>query len=162
MSDTIQKAKEFGVDVEWAISRRKEYLDQRIVELKNDQQSTLQAFSGNNELNRFLLLDSMKFFDREIKKCNSELSFKNSRNVNRITEGDIERARQFPLESLLPNVRNGKTNCVSGSHTDGHPSMDVRNGFAYCYSCGFHGDAITICMKVDGVDFVTAVKKLNC
>lgn len=34
MFDTIQSAKEFGVDVQWAIERRKECLVQKIVELK--------------------------------------------------------------------------------------------------------------------------------
>lgn len=162
MSDIIRTAKEFGVDVQWAVSRRKEYLNPRIAELKTEQNQALQAFSGNNELNRFLLLDSIKFLDKEIKKCESELSFKNSGNGNRITQNDIERARQHPLENLLQNIRNGKTHCVSGSHTDKRPSMDTRNNFAYCYSCGFHGDAITVYQKLHSVDFVTAVKKLNC
>ncbi|MBI5678887.1 MAG: hypothetical protein HZC52_10475 [Planctomycetes bacterium] len=161
MHSIIQTANEFGVDVQWAVLRRKEYLNQMIAELKNDQQSALLAFSGNNELNRFLLLDSMRFLDKEIKKCESELNFKNSRNGNRITQNDIERVRQYPLENLLQNIRNNKTNCISGSHTDSRPSMDVRNNFAYCYSCGWHGDAISVYMKINSVDFVTAVKALN-
>lgn len=161
MYSIIQTAKDFGVDVEWAISRRKEYLNQRIVELKDEQRSVLQAFSGNNELNRFLLLDSMRFIDKEIKRYESELKFKNSRNGNRITQNDIERAKQYPIENLLQNIRNNKINCISGSHADKHPSMDVKNNFAYCYSCGFHGDAIGVYMKINSVDFITAVKALN-
>lgn len=162
MSDIIRTAKEFGVDVQWAVNRRKEYLNQRIAELKNDQQATLQAFSGNNELNRFLLLDSMRFFNKKIQRLENELGYTGKESSGRITKTDIERARQFPLESLLSNIRNNKTNCISGIHEDKHPSLDIRNNFAYCYSCGFHGDAIAVYMKVAGVDFVTAVKKLNC
>lgn len=156
----IQTAKDFGVDVEWAISRRKEYLSQRIAELKAEQSQALQAFSGNNELNRLLLLDSMRFFDKEIKRCESELNFKNSQRGSQITQNDIERARQFPLESLILNIRNNKANCISGTHEDKHPSMDVRNNYVYCYSCGFRGDAITVYRKIHNVDFVTAVKSL--
>ena len=161
MYSIIETAKDFGVDVDWAVARRKEYLNQRIAELKNDQQSALQAFSGNNELNRFLLLDSMRFLDKEIKKCESELNFKNSRNGSRITQNDIERAKQYPLENLLQNIRNNKTNCISGLHTDEHPSMAVRHSFVYCYSCGWHGDSISVYMKLNSVDFITAVKALN-
>lgn len=157
-----QAAKDFGVDVTWAVARRKEYLNQRIAELKTEQNQALQAFSGNNELNRFLLLDSMRFFNKKIQRLENELRYTGKESSGRITQADIERARQHPIENLLPNVRNGKTRCISGTHKDSHPSLDVRRNFAYCYSCGFHGDAIFVCMKVDGVDFVTAVKKLNC
>lgn len=161
MYSIIETAKDFCVDVEWAIARRKEYFNQKIVELKAEQSQVLQAFSGNNELNRFLLLDSMRFLDKEIKKCESELNFKNSRNGNRITQNDIEKAKQFPLENLLQNIRNSKTNCIRGSHTDEHPSMDIRNNFAYCYSCGFHGDSIAVYMNLNNTDFITAVKALT-
>lgn len=160
MFDIIQTAKDFGVDVEWAISRRKEYLNQRIAELKNDQQTALQLFSGNNELSRFLLLDTIKLLSREIKKHEAELNFQNTRKGERITRADIERARAYPIENLLHNVRNGKTNCISGNHEDKHPSMDIRNNFVYCYSCGFQGDAILVYMKISSVNFITAVRTL--
>ena len=160
MYSLIQIAKDFGVDVDWAISRRKEYLNQKIVELKAEQSRALQAFSGNHELNRFLLLDSMRFLDKEIKKCESGLNCKKTRQGT-VRRSNIEKARQHPLENLLQNIRNNKTNCISESHADEHPSMDVRNNFAYCYSCGWHGDAITVYMKLTGVDFVTAVRALN-
>lgn len=158
MFDIIQTAKDFGVDVEWAISRRKEYLNQRIAELESDQQAVLQAFSGNNELNRFLLLDSIRFLNKEIRKCEMELNYKNA-GKSRMTQADIEKAKNYPIENLLQSVRNGKTNCIN--HEDKRPSMDIRNNFVYCYSCGFHGDAITVYRKLHNVDFVTAVKNLN-
>ncbi|MCR4321303.1 MAG: CHC2 zinc finger domain-containing protein [Candidatus Brocadiaceae bacterium] len=161
MYSVIQTAKDFGVDVQWAVARRKEYLNQKIGELKNEQSQVLQAFSGNNELNRFLLLDSMRILDKEIKKYESDLNFKNSRNDNRITQNDIERAKQFSLENLLQNIRNGKAHCVSGNHMDKHPSMSIKNNFAYCYSCGWHGDVIDVYMKINSVGFVTAVKTLK-
>ncbi|KXK29368.1 MAG: DNA primase [Candidatus Brocadia sinica] len=161
MYSVIQTAKDFGVDVEWAVSRRKEYLNQRVTELKNGQQSVLQLFSGNNELSRFLLLDSMKYLNNELKKCEMELNFKNTQKGNRITQTDIERAKAYPIESLLQNIKGGKTHCIGGTHKDKHPSMDVRNNFAHCYSCGWHGDAIGVFMQVNGVNFITAVKTLN-
>ncbi len=161
MYSTIQTAKEFGIDLQWAVSRRKEYLNQRIAELRSSQQSALQLFSGNNELSRFLLLDTLKLLGKEIKKHELELNFKNTKKGNRITQTDIERARAYPIENLLQNIKGGKTHCISGTHEDSHPSMDIRNGFVYCYSCGFQGDTIAVYMKINGVDFITAVKTLN-
>lgn len=160
MYSVIQIAKDFGVDVQWAISRRKVYLNQRITELKNDQQSALQLFSGNNELSRFLLLDTLRLLNKEIKKHETELNFKNTGKGSRITQTDIERAKAYPIENLLTNVRNGKTNCISGTHEDRHPSMDIRNNFAYCYSCGWTGDVIAVYMKLNNTDFITSVKSL--
>lgn len=161
MYSIIQTAKDFGIDPQWAISRRKEYLDKKIAELKNGQQSALQLFSGNNELSRFLLLDALKLLNEEIKRHEIELNFKNTKKGNRITRTDIEKARAYPIESLLQNIKGGKTHCIGGTHKDKHPSMDVRNNFAHCYSCGWHGDAIAVYMKINGVDFITAVKTLN-
>lgn len=161
MYSVIQTAKDFGVDVEWAVSRRKGYLNQRIAELKNDQQSALQLFSGNNELSRFILLDTLRLLSQEIKKYEIELNFKNTQKGNRITQTDIERARAYPIENLLHDIRNDKTHCISGTHEDKHPSMDIRNNFAYCYSCGWHGDVIAVYMKINDTDFTSAVKALN-
>lgn len=161
MFDIIQTAKDFGIDPQWAVSRRKGYLNQRIAELKNDQQSALQLFSGNNELSRFILLDTLRLLSQEIKKYEIELNFKNTQKGNRITQTDIERARAYPIENLLQNIKGGKTHCISGTHEDKHPSMDIRNNFAHCYSCGWHGDVIAVYMMINGVDFIIAVKILN-
>lgn len=160
--DIIQTAKDFGVDIQWAISRRKEYLHQKITELKNDQHSALQLFSGNDELSRFLLLDTIKLLNKEIKKYEMGLNFKNTGKGkgNRITQTDIERARAYPIENLLQNVRGGKTHCISGTHEDKHPSMDIRNNFAHCYSCGWHGDVVSVYAKLHGTDFVASVRDL--
>lgn len=161
MHPIAQEAEDLEVDPQWAISRRMEFLNQKIVELKNKQQSALQLLSGNNELGRFLLLDTLKLLSEEIKKYEIEVNFKNTGKGSQITQTDIERARSYPLENLLQNIRNNKTHCISGTHEDRRPSMDTRNGFAYCYSCGWQGDAIAVFMKLNSVDFVTAVKALN-
>ncbi|MCF6154873.1 MAG: hypothetical protein E3K36_06390 [Candidatus Brocadia sp.] len=184
MHSIIETAKDFGVDVEWAVSRRKEYLDReitrkelgvnteratpkskeylerKIAELKNDQQAALQLLSGKNELSRFILMDTIKILNKEIKKYEMELSFKNTGKNSRITQGDIGRAKAYPIENLLQNIRNGITHCISGTHEDRHPSMDIRNNFAHCYSCGWYGDTIAVYMQINDVDFITAVKTL--
>lgn len=155
-----QAAKDFGVDVTWAVVKRKEYLTGEIARLRKEADETVLLFSGHGELDRYLLLDTLKFLNNKIQRLENELRYTGKESSGRITQADIERARQHPIENLLPNVRNGKTHCVSGGHTDKHPSMDIRNGFAYCYSCGWHGDAIAVFMKIHGVSFVDAVNQL--
>lgn len=79
---------------------------------------------------------------------------------DQITEDMIERARNYPLENLI-DIKRGMSSCVSGTHADKNPSMDARNGFCFCYSCGWEGDAISVYQKLHGTDFVTTVKALQ-
>lgn len=162
MFDTVQAAKGMGVDVEWACERRRAYLNGQINELRGRSNEVVQLFAGHNELERYLLLDSLRWLNGQVKRFELELNSSNKKpNDVRITQADIERARQYPLENLLTDIRHNKTNCISGSHEDKHPSMDIRNNFAYCYSCGWRGDAIAVFMKLHAVDFITAVKSLR-
>jgi hypothetical protein len=77
-----------------------------------------------------------------------------------VTDAEIERARQHPIENLIESKR-GMARCISGLHDDRNPSMDVRNNFAYCYACGFYADAIGIYQKLHGVGFREAVEALQ-
>ena len=76
-----------------------------------------------------------------------------------ITDDDIERARNFPIENLIKVGRNGMAICIG--HDDKRPSMNCKNNFAYCHSCGFHADPIGIYMKINNANFVEAVKALS-
>lgn len=51
--------------------------------------------------------------------------------------------------------------CVA--HTDHDPSMYVspQKGFVYCFSCGFHADAIAFIQHVEGIDFQAACERLG-
>lgn len=82
------------------------------------------------------------------------------RDDTKVTDSEIERARTYPIENLL-DVKRGVAQCISGSHKDNHPSMDVRNGFAYCYTCGWTGDVLSVYQKLNGGSFVDAVKALQ-
>lgn len=76
----------------------------------------------------------------------------------KITDDDIQRAREYPLRTLL-NVKRGHL-ATCPFHTDKTPSMDTRNNFYYCYSCGRRGDAIDLVMQRDHASFVEAVQRL--
>lgn len=81
-----------------------------------------------------------------------------------ITEADIERAREYPIEDLWSElvgtpVRHGMAHCCF--HNDNTESLSLRKHNRYkCFGCDAKGDVIDLYMKLNGVDFITAVKKL--
>ncbi len=78
-----------------------------------------------------------------------------------VSREEIDRARTYPIESLIEVRRDKMARCVSGQHSDNSPSMDTRNNFCYCYSCGWTGDVITVYQKLYGVTFPEAVRALQ-
>lgn len=74
-----------------------------------------------------------------------------------ITPEDIERAQEYPLENLL-TINRGMALCIE--HDDHYPSMNCKNNFAYCHTCGFHADPIGVYMKLNNCGFKEAVKSL--
>ncbi len=76
------------------------------------------------------------------------------------TDTMIQKARGFSIKDLLPNsIKCNMTNCIA--HNDKNPSMRIKDNRALCFSCGFKGDVIEVYMRLNGVDFKTAVKNLN-
>lgn len=75
-----------------------------------------------------------------------------------VTSLDIERAVEYPIERIV-EVTRGMALCVE--HDDKKPSMNCRNNFAYCHSCGFTGNSIVVYRKVHNVGFREAVNFLS-
>lgn len=99
------------------------------------------------------LLETGKLPEREITEP--------VRRNGEITDLMIERARAYPIEKLVDVKRGGRINCINPAHEDRRPSMDIRNGFVYCYSCHWSGDAIRVVMQIHNINFVEAVRYLN-
>lgn len=80
---------------------------------------------------------------------------------DRITPDMIKRAREYPLEDLLNgDLKRGR--CACPIHGGKNPiSFEVKNNYARCYSCGWHGDAIAFLMDTQGKDFPDAVRSLQ-
>lgn len=56
--------------------------------------------------------------------------------------------------------RNGNTHCPFHGE-DKHPSMNVRNNFYYCHTCGAHGDVIGFVSQLFGLRPSAAAMKLD-
>jgi hypothetical protein len=82
-----------------------------------------------------------------------------------ITDADIEGAREYPITELWHElvgtpVRAGMTKCCF--HDDNTASMSLRKYNRYrCFGCDAKGGTIDLYMKVNSVDFITAVKNLR-
>jgi hypothetical protein len=73
------------------------------------------------------------------------------------TDAEILEARKVPLEAVCgPLERGAKILCPF--HADKNPSMYVKNGFGYCFSCHEWCDSIRYVRTVDGMSFKEAVK----
>ena len=46
-------------------------------------------------------------------------------------------------------------------HTERTPSFSIKNGFGYCYGCGWHGDIIDLVKGLEGLDFRGAIEQIN-
>lgn len=81
-----------------------------------------------------------------------------------VTEADIDRAREYPIadawgELVNTPIKGGMVECPF--HNDGTPSMSLKKYNRYhCFGCDAKGDVIDLYMKIQEVDFITAVKKL--
>lgn len=74
-----------------------------------------------------------------------------------ITPEQIEQAQNYPLENLL-TINRGMALCIE--HDDHYPSMNCKNNYCYCHTCGFHADPIGVYMKLNNCGFKEAVKSL--
>lgn len=82
-------------------------------------------------------------------------------NSNNITDEHIQKAKDHPIENLLPEeVKRGMTLCPL--HNEKSPSFQVKkNNTFVCYGCNEHGDSIDLYMKLNNVPFLTAVRALS-
>lgn len=82
-------------------------------------------------------------------------------NKNFITEDDIIKAREYPINSLLEFDRSGFTRCIF--HDEDTPSMKYysKTNTVHCFGCSKSHDSISIYMHQNNVDFINAVKSMS-
>ena len=81
----------------------------------------------------------------------------------RITDQDIERAKDIPIEELHDGQLFGRKRKygLCPFHDEQTPSFYIFPDNKYkCFGCGEYGSSIDYIMKRDGVDFITAVKSM--
>jgi len=109
-------------------------------------------------LERWIYNTRLKNHNKQLKKCLFENRIKSVSKEDSITEEMIIQAREYPIEELIEVNERGFAICPY--HDDTKPSMLVRNGFAYCFSCSTSKDSIALTMDTQNLNFPQAVKKL--
>lgn len=82
------------------------------------------------------------------------------RNDGSVTDFEIETAKGYPLEKLVPELdRNGYMRCQW--HNGESKKFFVKNGWGYCFVCNVSVDSIKWMMDVEKMNFIEAVRRLN-
>jgi len=95
---------------------------------------------------------------KEKKRYSMSLEEKNSSKAI-ITQEDIERAKEYPISSIVEIGRNGRARCVF--HNGEDFNMGIKNNIARCFVCGSFGDAISVHRALTGKGFVESVRELS-
>jgi len=136
------KEKEFVEFASECADRRKAELEKLISKAKQKLAEKMEH-RGDTEMKKRMLQD--------IKKME---------NIARsdITPDKIQQAKNYPIDQII-RVERGMAKCIN--HEEKNPSMNCKNNFVYCHSCGYHADAIGVYMKVKGCGFIEAVNTLS-
>lgn len=159
LSDPIPEFK-FIKDVEEQKRKYKYALEHLMVQERNAKNSG--KFFWHFDAIRELFLTALDNLEREIRKLRY---FKKPAavedNDGRITNDDVARAKEVPIENFLKINHAGFAHCPLG-HTDKTPSLKVyrQQNKWFCFSCSSGTDVIDLIQKMESCDFITAVKKL--
>lgn len=106
-------------------------------------------------------------YQRTIKRIQSIKEHKFRPRTGSITEADIERARDYPLDQLYDGRLQGPESgrrfglCPFHSERTGSFCIHPDNRWSCFGTCSEHGDVIDFYKKLHGCDFVSAVKALT-
>jgi Spy/CpxP family protein refolding chaperone len=101
----------------------------------------------------------MERFERELKRIGRFLWEDTG---DKITQADVERAKEYPIRDLITvQRRDGFVKCPF--HDEKTGSLKVfKDNHWWCFgACQEGGDVIDLVMKMDGLKFLEAVRKLS-
>ncbi len=78
-----------------------------------------------------------------------------------ITDEDIQRARDYPIEQIIDFSNAGRA--IAWCHEDKNPSLShwKKGNMARCFTCNQNFDSIAAAMHLWNLDFVEAVRSLS-
>jgi hypothetical protein len=124
--------------------------------------SYLRAVKGDEPYHvRAFIASDIPELEKKAAKLNDRMRFilNPPKEDHGMTPDMIDRAREYPIDRLVEVNRRGFALCVA--HDDKNPSMFTRGNFAHCFACGYSGDSIDLCMRIHGLDFPEAVRRLQ-
>ena len=163
--DRVLMAEVRAEDPEFVTGARKEYLKSAITDLRADLAAD-KAFGLSRvwaQADLALLRSCYRDSAARLKKMERELRGLLRPTVGRarLTEEQMQQAREFPIADLLDGVRAGdKIICPNPNHKEKTASCMVFDDHLHCFSCGFHENAIGYTMLTKQLSFIEAVREL--
>ena len=157
-------AEKFGVDPAWAVERRIDYLTNQCADYKTRLDMAALEWDSDVAHNTPLMERMFKWYMADVPALRKKLKRYTTELIMRLRGqeyGDIslelvELARGAEIADFCEVDRQYKTICPW--HEDKRPSCYVRNGWAYCFSCGKSGDILDFVMAKYGLKFPEAIK----
>lgn len=162
--DRVLMAQVREEDPAFVTDARKRYLTDETArlraDLKDDTKFALSRTWGPDDLEflRLIYRDKLKLtkgLERELRS----LSRPKGTGRARLTEEQMQEAREFPIVNLLDGAKAGDI-ILCPSHKDKRPSLHVYEDHVHCYGCGFHENAVGWIMFMKKVSFIEAVRDL--
>ncbi len=110
---------------------------------------------------RVSLVTAIERIEKEIRSIRrevDELCGFRERTQYGFTREEIEKAKLYPIEKIVTVDERGFALCIN--HRDRNPSLYCKEGFCYCFSCGYKADHIGVMMRVRDIGFQDAVKEM--
>ena len=154
---------------EWCDASRITYLSEQIQYWQNEINKVETRFESQREdgtptqkrLELYFIAQPQVMRDR-LKKLENEYRFirdKKEYEANKITQTDIAKAKEYPIEDIVTVDGKGFALCLN--HSDSRPSMFCKDNFAHCFTCHWTADVIDVYRKVRNCGFIDAVKFLS-
>ncbi len=86
---------------------------------------------------------------------------KNPKAGGRITDIDVQKAKEFPIHELMEFKNDGKAQCLWHNERSGSMHYYPKSNTVKCFGCQKFGDSIAVYMELYKVNFIEAVKKLS-
>ena len=124
----------------------------------------VEVYDIENEFAEYYVIQKwMRYWMRLLKKV--DVNFAEITQEDGLSEEDIERAKEVPIEDLYEGRLRGSSRLmgVCPFHEERTASFTIftnDNSF-YCFGCNVHGDVIDYYMATNKVNFVEAVRQLN-
>ena len=118
------------------------------------------------EVARTVLFPEIPVLEKQIKRTAIALSLHAAdvRGENgtgdRITQADIENAKEVPIDTFIEFNRAGFARCIQHDERTGSMKYYRNVNRVYCFGCNFNEDSIGVVMKMRNAPFTEAVRFL--
>mgnify|MGYP003646019187 CR=1 FL=1 len=108
-----------------------------------------------------LRINEQVYFKEKLETLLKRLA-KKTTPVGHITDADIEKARDYPIDMLLDFNRAGFCNCIFHIEETGSLKYKKDLNYVHCFGgCAKTYDSISVYMKLYNVSFIEAVRSLS-